>query len=168
MALNGKRDLLLNFGPSQAALIVWRQLLVLCTTACLLSGRPPAIWRIPPRTEFPINTPSNNASSLSWYPPFPTQELSLIDCYMFLCKYINAFYKPNQTPWYVCLIEGWPHTELSLDHLSISSELVKYKGPILHGTWPALGSNDLNLDQSGTSIQILPEPNAGHVTHFFL
>ena len=25
---------------------------------------------------------------------------------------INAFYKPNQTPWYVCLIEGWPHMEL--------------------------------------------------------
>ena len=33
--------------------------------------------------------------------------------------------------------------------------------------WPALGSYDLNLDQSGTSIQILPEPNAGHVTRFF-
>ena len=32
--------------------------------------------------------------------------------------------------------------------------------------WPALGSNDLNLDQLGTSIQILPEPKAGHVTRF--
>ena len=34
-------------------------------------------------------------------------------------------------------------------------------------TFPALGSNDLNLEQSGTSIQIFPEPNAGHVTLFF-
>ena len=31
-------------------------------------------------------------------------------------------------------------------------------------TSPALGSDDLTLDQSGTSIQILPEPNAGDVT----
>ena len=45
---------------------------------------------------------------------------------------------------------------------------LKYRGPILRVTWPALGSNDLNLDQSGTSIQILPEPNAGHVTRFFI
>ena len=44
--------------------------------------------------------------------------------------------------------------------------LLKYKGPILHVTWPALGYDDLNLDQSATSIQILPEPNAGHVTRF--
>ena len=32
---------------------------------------------------------------------------------------------------------------------------------------PALGSDDLSLEQSGTSIQILPEPNAGRVTRFF-
>ena len=32
-------------------------------------------------------------------------------------------------------------------------------------TSQALGSDDSNLDQSATSIQILPEPNAGHVTH---
>ena len=37
---------------------------------------------------------------------------------------------------------------------------VKYRGPILHVTSPALGSDDLSLDQSGMSIQILPEPNA--------
>ena len=37
---------------------------------------------------------------------------------------------------------------------------VKYRGPILRVMSPALGSNDLSLDQSGTSIQILPEPNA--------
>ena len=37
---------------------------------------------------------------------------------------------------------------------------VKYRGPILHVTSQALGSNDSNLDQSVTSIQILPEPNA--------
>ena len=30
---------------------------------------------------------------------------------------------------------------------------------ILRVTSPALGSNDLSLNQSGTSIQILPEPN---------
>ena len=37
---------------------------------------------------------------------------SLIGCSMFLSKYINTFNKPSQTPWYVCLIEGWPHTEI--------------------------------------------------------
>ena len=35
----------------------------------------------------------------------------------------------------------------------------EYRGPILRVTSPALGSNDLSLDQSGTSIQILLEPN---------
>ena len=35
---------------------------------------------------------------------------------------------------------------------------LKYRGPILHVTSPALGSDDLTLDQSATSIQILPEP----------
>ena len=37
---------------------------------------------------------------------------------------------------------------------------VKYRGPILYVTSPVLGSDDLSLDQSGTSIQILIEPNA--------
>ena len=37
---------------------------------------------------------------------------------------------------------------------------LKYRGPILRVTSPALGSNDLSLDQSATSIQILQEPNA--------
>ena len=45
---------------------------------------------------------------------------------------------------------------------------VKYRGPILCYTWPALGSNYLNLDQSGTSIQVLLEPNTGHVTCLFI
>ena len=36
--------------------------------------------------------------------------------------------------------------------------MVKYRGPILRVTSPALGSDDLTLDQSATSIQILPEP----------
>ena len=31
----------------------------------------------------------------------------------------------------------------------------------------ALGSDDLTLNQLGTSIQNLLKPNAGHVTHFF-
>ena len=44
---------------------------------------------------------------------------------------------------------------------------LKYREPILCVMWPALGSNDLKLDQSGTSIQILPEPKAGHVTRLF-
>ena len=35
---------------------------------------------------------------------------------------------------------------------------IKYRGPILCVTSPALGSDDLTLDQSATSIQILPEP----------
>ena len=37
--------------------------------------------------------------------------------------------------------------------------LLKYRGPILRVTSPALGSDDLSLDQSGTIIQIFPEPN---------
>ena len=41
---------------------------------------------------------------------------------------------------------------------------VKYRGPILRVTWPVLGSNDLSI---GMSIQILPEPNAGHMTQIF-
>ena len=36
---------------------------------------------------------------------------------------------------------------------------VKYRGPILRVTSQALGSDDSNLDQSATSIQILPEPS---------
>ena len=50
-------------------------------------------------------------------------------------------------------------------------KLLKYRGPILRVTSPALGSDDLSLDQSGTIIQILTEPNAAarcHVTRFFL
>ena len=39
-----------------------------------------------------------------------------------------------------------------------SIEWVKYRGPILRETSPALGSNDLKLDQSAMSIQILLEP----------
>ena len=50
------------------------------------------------------------------------------------------------------------------DHLN----LLKYRSPILRVTSPALGSDDSSLDQSETSIQILPEPNDGHVTRFFL
>ena len=45
---------------------------------------------------------------------------------------------------------------------------VKYRAPTLCVTSPALGSDDLSLDQSGTSIQILPEPNAVHETSFFV
>ena len=41
-----------------------------------------------------------------------------------------------------------------------SKTVLKYRGPILHVMSQALGSNDLSLNQSGTSIQILPEPNA--------
>ena len=37
---------------------------------------------------------------------------------------------------------------------------LKYRGPIIRVTSPASGSNDLSLDQSGMSIQILLEPNA--------
>ena len=36
--------------------------------------------------------------------------------------------------------------------------MVKYRGPFLPVTSPALASNDLTLDQSMTSIEILPEP----------
>ena len=50
-----------------------------------------------------------------------------------------------------------------LDHLN----LLKYRRPILRVTSPALGSNDLSLDQSETSIQILPEPELVTVHFFF-
>ena len=62
------------------------------------------------------------------------------------------------------------HSNLGISMLVTNSKkevLVKYRGLILRVTWPALGSDDLNLDQSGTSIQILPEPKAGHVTRLF-
>ena len=39
-------------------------------------------------------------------------------------------------------------------------QVLKYRGPILSVTSQALGSDDLGLDQSGTSVQILPEPSA--------
>ena len=51
---------------------------------------------------------------------------------------------------------------------TVSIVVVKYRGPILRVTRPALGSYDSNLDQSGMSIQILPEPNTGHVTRLQL
>ena len=50
---------------------------------------------------------------------------------------------------------------------TLQYQKVKYRGLILRVMWPALGSYDLNLDQSGTSIQTLLEPKAGHVTHFY-
>ena len=43
--------------------------------------------------------------------------------------------------------------------------MLKYRGPILRVTSPALGSDDLSLDQSGTSIQILHEPNTAVHCH---
>ena len=53
------------------------------------------------------------------------------------------------------------------DRLSVSAlQVLKYRGPILHVTSPALGSNYLTLDHSATSIQILPEP-ALVEWHFF-
>ena len=42
---------------------------------------------------------------------------------------------------------------------------LKYTGPILRVMSPALDSDDLTLDQSATSIQILPEPAL--VTFFY-
>ena len=47
---------------------VWRQLMMHQTTAYLLDHMHAATLRIPLRTRFPINTPANNPSSLSWYP----------------------------------------------------------------------------------------------------
>ena len=42
-------------------------------------------------------------------------------------------------------------------YLSFINQL-KYRGPILRVTSPALGSDNLTLDQSAMGIQILPEP----------
>ena len=62
----------------------------------------------------------------------------------------------------------WDFAALNKLNKYFHGKTVKYPGPILRVTCPALGSNDLNLDQSGTSIQILLEPNAGHETLFFV
>ena len=43
--------------------------------------------------------------------------------------------------------------------VSVPTCLGEFYGPLLRATWPVLGSDHLNLDQSGTSIQILLEPN---------
>ena len=59
-------------------------------------------------------------------------------------------------------------TCISKDFFFRNVFLVKYRGPILRVTSPALGSDDLSLDQSETSIQILPEPNAVTSHVFFI
>ena len=47
-----------------------------------------------------------------------SKHLLVPECYVFLSKCIDAFYKPKQTLWYVYLIESWPHMELqSRPHL---------------------------------------------------
>ena len=125
-----------RFLVARFSLDLWRQLLMHQMTAYLLKHLHSAISLIPPHTKFPINTPSNDASSLSWYPRIQwstttchtrTHDISwflvhsLSDCFMFLCKYINAFYKFNETPWYICLIEDWLTsygvTQSASDHL---------------------------------------------------
>ena len=77
------------------------------------------------------------------------------------------FYRSNfiQNPYFRRCCPG-PFNELVLRTSTFPFRL-KYRGPILRVTWPALGSADLSLDQSGTSIQILREPNAGHVIYFY-
>ena len=51
------------------------------------------------------------------------------------------------------------HNNLSSRFSTISSQFfaiyIKYRGPILRVTSQALGSDDLTLDQSATSIQII-------------
>ena len=81
---------------------------------------------------------------------------------MSLAQQTNGLLKP-EIAWllHVLCLETWG----TIFDVHISTQ---YRGPILRVTWPASGSDDLNLDQSGTSIQILPEPNAGHVTLFFI
>ena len=61
---------------------------------------------------------------------------------------------------------SWTYQTPEYGRVNTQYITVKYRGLILCATWPALGSDDLNLDQSAASIQILPEPNAGHVTRF--
>ena len=63
-------------------------------------------------------------------------------------KYPNIFFTENAK-------KGMPSSVNTKQ-----SKYVKYRGPILRVTSLALGSDDLNLDQSAMSIQILPEPNA--------
>ena len=65
------------------------------------------------------------------------------------------------------MLSGRSFESLIIPDLHVAEKnLVKYRGVILHVTSPALGSDDLSLDQSGRSIQILLEPNAGHMTRF--
>ena len=65
---------------------------------------------------------------------------------------------------YTVIIFSW-HGIVKLLMKRWNHVLVKYRGSILRVTWTTLGSDDLNLDQSWTSIQILPEPNS---VFFFL
>ena len=68
----------------------------------------------------------------------------------------------NATPSNFPSPKSWV-SDLSFEVSFVS--VLKYSGPILCVTSPALGSYDLSLDQSGTSIQILPEPNTVNVCY---
>ena len=89
--------------------------------------------------------------------------------------YVLSFFKKGDTIQGGTLFKGGlylrkygirPMTIASRSELSCIElwNVLKYTGPILRVTSPALGSNYLSLDQSGTRSQILPEPNA--VTFF--
>ena len=55
---------------------------------------------------------SNNQLQLA-VQEFPTSCDSLFFCYLIVTFLLfKSFYEPYQTPWYFCLIEGWPYTEL--------------------------------------------------------
>ena len=72
-------------------------------------------------------------------------------------KSIQILLEPNAVTWHVFFYK------ITLRLYTIYTftffNTLKYRGPILRVTSPALGSDDLSHDQSGTSIQILPEPN---------
>ena len=77
---------------------------------------------------------------------------------MFLTQKLAAFdfKRPNKNPPGEFLAKwNGPNELMCIARNHQVQNLVKYRGPILCVMSPALGSDDLILDQSATSIQIL-------------
>ena len=74
-----------------------------------------------------------------------------------------TFFDPSP-PQFVHVVTECPLNQIAKKEKNLF--LVKYRGPILHVTSLAIGSDDLTLDQSVTSIQIILPESAGHVTQF--
>ena len=108
---------------------------------------------------------SPNTSSL-WHSIKNVVSLFICNCPFQSLKSGSSVYtlpcwRSNIAASHLFLVNWW-----LLDQSKHYATMLKYRGLILCVTSPALGSDELSLDQ-GTSIQILLEPNAVHVTRFF-